>query len=214
MCDRPLGPKAPSSCRADTNRDEAMLLAYSTVNGARHQTMSQSSRRPQPRILALIRAAAIGVAALGLPVQALGQTTPVFASLMADHVEVRGEPRLEKPITVVFKRAGLPIAVLEQQGTWARVQDSEGTTGWVAADAISRRRTALVLSPAVGSGENTRALRSAARSTSDALAYLEPGVIVGIVSCDGRTCRITASGVRGFVDQQNLWGVGPGELVK
>jgi SH3-like domain-containing protein len=214
MCDQPLDPRAPASCRAATNHDENMPKVRPTETLAQHPAMSQSSSPRQSRILALLRAAAFGVSALGLPVEALSQTAPGFASLMADNVEVRGEPGLEKPITLVFKRAGLPIAVLERRGNWARIQDSEGATGWVAADAISRRRTALVLSPAVGSGETSRALRSAARSTSDALAYLEPGVIVGIVECDGRICRITASGVRGFVDQQSLWGVSPGESVK
>jgi SH3-like domain-containing protein len=34
------------------------------------------------------------------------------------------------------------------------------------------------------------------------------------VSCDGRTCRITTSGVRGFVDQDHLWGVSAGETIK
>ncbi len=106
------------------------------------------------------------------------------------------------------------MQVLEERSEWARVQDAEGTSGWVPANLISRRRTAVVLPAPAGATDVSRAMRAAPRSTSEILAYLEPGVVVGVVGCDGRACRITTSGVRGFVDQDHLWGVGSGETVK
>lgn len=142
------------------------------------------------------------------------QPLPGFASLVADSVEVRAEPGFDKAITFVFKRAGLPVAVLDERKDWVRIEDTSGTTGWVAADMLSKRRTGIVLAPAAAAGEPARGLRAAARSTSNVLAYLEPGVIVGVVSCDGRTCRITTSGIRGFIDQDHLWGVTAGETIK
>jgi SH3-like domain-containing protein len=152
----------------------------------------------------------------GMAVSAQDAPQPLapYASLIADAVDVRAEPGFEKPVAFAYKRAGLPVAVREQRAGWVRVEDTSGSSGWVAFDLLSRRRTALVLPPPVGATEATRALRAAPRSTSDVLAYLEPGVIVGIVSCDGRTCRITTSGVRGFVDQDHLWGVSAGETIK
>jgi SH3-like domain-containing protein len=146
--------------------------------------------------------------------QAPAQPLAPFASLMADSVDVRAEPGFDKPVSFAFKRAGLPVAVREQQNGWVRVEDTSGTSGWVAFDLVSRRRTAIVLPPPDGAAEPTRALRAASRSTSDVLAYLEPGVIVGVVACDGRACRITTSGVRGYVDQDHLWGVSAGETIK
>jgi SH3-like domain-containing protein len=160
--------------------------------------------------LAGIFASSAPEAAAQTPVQPLAP----FASLMADSVDVRAEPSFEKPVSFAFKRAGLPVAVREQRGGWVRVEDTSGSSGWVDYNLVSRRRTAIVLPPPEGAAAPTRALRAAQRSTSDVLAYLEPGVIVGIVACDGRACRITTSGVRGYVDQDHLWGVTAGETIK
>jgi SH3-like domain-containing protein len=154
---------------------------------------------------------AVALAAAQPSVRTIAQPAAEFASLVSDHVELRSTPGADKVITLVFKRAGMPVKVMEERNEWARIQDAEGTGGWVAASLLSRRRTAVVL-PAIA--DATRTLRAAARSTSDVLAYLEPGVIVGVVACDGRTCRITTSGVRGFIDQDHLWGVGEGETIK
>jgi SH3-like domain-containing protein len=137
-----------------------------------------------------------------------------FVSLLADSVDVRAEPGFDRPVAFAFKRAGLPVAVREQRAGWVRVEDTSGTIGWVAADMVSRRRTAIVLAPPAGTAEPARAMRAAARSTSEVLAYLEPDVVVGVVACDGRSCRITTAGVRGFVDQDHLWGVIAGETIK
>jgi SH3-like domain-containing protein len=189
---------------------KSMLLGSPKVN-----CMSPSSTCRTRRCLALVALASIFLSWAAaqssvVAAQALGG----FASLLADSVEVRGEPGFDKAITFVFKRAGLPVAVLDQRQDWVRIEDTTGTSGWVNADALSRRRTGIVLPPPSGAAEPSRALRTSPRSTSDVLAYLEPGVIVGVVSCDGRACRITASGIRGFVDQDSLWGVAAGEMIK
>jgi SH3-like domain-containing protein len=153
-------------------------------------------------------------AAAQAPGQTLGHPFAAFASLVADSVDVRPEPGFDKQIAFAFKRAGLPVAVREQRAGWVLVEDTTGTRGWVTTDLLSHRRTAVVLAPPAGAPEPTRAMRAASRSTSDVLANLEAGVIVGVVACDGRTCRITTSGVRGYVDQDHLWGVNAGETIK
>ena len=159
---------------------------------------------------------ALAVAVLFCAGQALAQSAalPVigFASLKTDRVDVRREPGLDKAVTVVFRRAGLPVQVLQDAHGWHRVQDADGTTGWVPSDLVSKRRTALVLAGAESGG--TVALRSSSRAGADAVAYLEPGVIVGLVGCDGQGCRISAGGVRGYVEQRMLWGLAAGEIIR
>jgi SH3-like domain-containing protein len=167
-------------------------------------------------------AAVLSLTVLNIPAELAAQPAPQpvsqplapFVSLLADSVDVRAEPGFDRPVTFAFKRAGLPVAVREQRTGWVRVEDTSGASGWVAADMVSRRRTAIILAPPAGAAEPARALRAAARSTSEVLAYLEPGVVVGVVACDGRSCRITTAGVRGFVDQDQLWGVSAGETIK
>ena len=141
-----------------------------------------------------------------------GNAAHGFASLKTDRVDVRREPGLDKAVAVIFRRAGLPVLVLEGANGWQRVRDAEGTTGWVLGDLVSKRRTALVLAGPDAGG--VVPMRATERTSADAIALLEPGLIVGLVGCDGRSCRISASGVRGYVDQRLLWGLAESEVIR
>jgi SH3-like domain-containing protein len=46
---------------------------------------------------------------------------------------------------------------------------------------------------------------------SDAVARLQAGVVGSLRGCDGAWCRVSGEGFDGYVAQQNLWGVYPGE---
>jgi SH3-like domain-containing protein len=139
---------------------------------------------------------------------------PGFASLMTGRVEARRSPAADKPVSIVFSQVGMPIQVLERASGWARIQDHEGQGGWVPSDLISRRRTGLVLAGSAPSSDKTVPVRASERQGSGVVAVLEPSVIVGVVSCDGQSCKISTAGIRGFVDQPQLWGVGAGEVFR
>ena len=137
-----------------------------------------------------------------------------FASLMTDRVEVRQRPGFDQPVAVVFRRAGMPVRILEQAKGWRRIEDRDGASGWVPAELVSGRRTAVVIVPQGAAANASVAVRASDRPGGEPVALLEPGVVVGVVTCDGRTCRISTSGVRGYVDQTQIWGVGESEIVR
>jgi SH3-like domain-containing protein len=47
-----------------------------------------------------------------------------------------------------------------------------------------------------------------------AIAQVEAGVLAGIISCDGRWCRVSVGGFRGYIEQTKLWGAYQGEVIK
>ena len=172
---------------------------------------------PKSKRAILVGSVIVGLAG-GLAVAAQAQIAPRFepgyASLMTDRVEVRRQPGYDQPVAVVFRRAGMPVCVAEQAKGWRRIQDRDGATGWVPESLLSLRRTAIVVALPGAGALAPVTLRGSDRSGGDPVALLEPGVVVGLVTCDGRVCRISTSGVRGYVDQKHLWGVGEGETVR
>jgi SH3-like domain-containing protein len=140
-----------------------------------------------------------------------GLPLPRFVSLKAAEVNARVGPGAEYQIAWVFRRAGLPVEVLEEYYTWRQVRDSDGGTGWVASTLTSARRTAVV-SPWAKNGLLVRLVSS--RGGSTAVAQVEPGAIVDIVQCDGTDCEVYAGKQKGWTPQKTLWGVYPGEKVK
>lgn len=172
------------------------------------------------------RAAGLAAAALAFaPLAAPAQTTigpetslplPRYVSLKSDKVNLRAGPSTGHATRWVYERAGLPVEIIAEFDNWRRVRDSDGEDGWVWHSLLSGRRTALV-APWERSGD-ALALRARDAEESAVVARLEPGVVVGVDACSGDWCRVVADGpgrseIEGWLAQDRLWGVYPGERV-
>lgn len=158
-------------------------------------------------------AGAVGTGEVG-PVS--GLPLPRFVSLKSDEVNLRAGPGREYPTQWVFRRAGLPLEVLKEFDSWREVRDADGVTGWVNQTLLSGRRTALVLPWEVkpdGEAVNVP-LRESDSDRARPVAMVAAGVIANVHTCDSRWCDVTIDGYRGYIEQNRLWGVYAGEIVK
>ncbi|WP_203193510.1 SH3 domain-containing protein [Xanthobacter dioxanivorans] len=140
-----------------------------------------------------------------------GLPVPRFVSLKADTVNVRNGPNKDHDVSWVFTRAGLPVEVTAEYGTWRRIRDSDGSEGWVYHSMVSLRRTALVAPWLKG---ETVPLRAGPDAEARVVAQLEPKVLGVVKSCDGKFCRLSGDGFDGYVQQAQLFGVYPNEKVE
>lgn len=141
---------------------------------------------------------------------------PRYVSLKTDKVNMRGGPSKDHATRWVYERAGLPVEVIAEFDNWRRIRDSDGEDGWVWHSLLSGRRTALVAPWERGGGPI--ALRARDSETAALVARLQPGVVVTVEGCSGDWCRVAAGGpgrseTAGWMTQEHLWGVYPGELV-
>jgi len=141
-----------------------------------------------------------------------GLPLPRFVSLKADEVNVRRGPGWDHAVAWVFRRIALPVEVIAEYDVWRQVRDSEGATGWVLGSLLSGRRTVLIAP--WKTDRRTIDLYAAAERAGDVKAKMVPGVLAEIESCDGKWCEVTAGSVAGFIGQELLWGVYPGETVR
>ena len=158
----------------------------------------------QPRLAQSAGEVATGSVS-GLPI-------PRFVSLKSDRVNVRKGPSADQAIVWVFSRAGLPVEVIAESDNWRRVRDSEGADGWVFHSLLSGRRTVLV-SPWTKTPENVP-LYSRKSTSASTVAELAPSVLGNVLSCDGEWCELSIDDYSGFVQQDKLWGVYRGEVLK
>jgi SH3-like domain-containing protein len=140
-----------------------------------------------------------------------GLPLPRFVSLKSDRVNLREGPSKDHRTTWIYERAGLPIEITAEFGTWRKVRDSEGTEGWVLHTLLSGRRTALV---APWKKDEVFTLLSKPDEGSAPVARLQPGVIGNIRTCDGTWCEISGEGFDGYIQQTLLWGVYPNEKIE
>ena len=148
----------------------------------------------------LILAAAALTAVVG---PAAAQSDPVklpyWASISVDEARMRKGPSPDVPVIWEYRRKDLPVKVVARFETWRKIEDPDGTQGWMAARLLSRTRTAIV------TGE-IRPMREAA-SLSAAVAYrAEPGVVGRITDCADGWCRFDVKGRSGWIQTDHIWG--------
>jgi SH3-like domain-containing protein len=141
---------------------------------------------------------------VGVQVGKSGLPIPRFVSLKAGRINVRVGPGEDYKVTWVFTRPDLPVEVIQEFDNWRRIRDSDGAVGWVFHSLLSGKRTAVVTPWSQG---ETRPIRATASADAEVTAYLQSGVMASIDRCESGWCRLTGEGFRGWIEQEQLWGV-------
>ncbi len=124
---------------------------------------------------------------------------PYWASISVDEARMRKGPSPDVPVTWEYRRKDLPVKVIARFETWRKIEDPDGTQGWMAARLLSRTRTAIV------TGE-IRPLRAEA-NVSAAISYrAEPGVVGRITDCAKGWCLLDVKGRKGWIETGHIWG--------
>lgn len=143
---------------------------------------------------------------------AIGSVTklplPRFVSLKSNEVNVRRGAGTEHDVVWSYHRVGLPVEIIAEWDNWRRIRDAEGADGWVFHRLLVSRRTALI---APWANDETLPLRRSANADAAVSARLQPKVMADVAECTGTWCRITGEGFAGWIEQERLFGVYPGE---
>lgn len=137
-----------------------------------------------------------------------GLPVPRFVSLKNESTNVRRGPSSDHGVLYVYQRKGTPVEIVAEFEHWRRIRDSAGAEGWVYKSLLSGTRTILI---APWKTDIVVELRRRPQATAALVARLEPGVQGEVESCNGVWCAISAGGYDGFVSQNMLFGVYPGE---
>lgn len=124
---------------------------------------------------------------------------PYWASISVDEARMRKGPSPDVPVIWEYRRKDLPVKVVARFETWRKIEDPDGTQGWMAARLLSRTRTAIVTG-------DIRPLREDA-SISAAVAYrAEAGVVGRITDCKNGWCLFDVKGRKGWIQTDHIWG--------
>ncbi len=135
---------------------------------------------------------------------------PRFVSLKSARVNLRVGPGRDYAVSWLYTKSGLPVEIIQEFDQWRRIRDADGTEGWVYHSLLSGERTALAAPWLKGKNALVTVHRSAA-ADSATVAQMEPGVVTKVRECSFGWCEVEAGGRRGFVSQNEMWGVYPDE---
>ena len=141
--------------------------------------------------------------ALGASDLALAQAKkkpPYYASISAGRARMRTGPGRTYPASWLYVRADLPIKVVEVYPNWRKIEDPDGTQGWMLVHLLSDTRTALV------TGDAPRPMRDAPNDGAAIVYRAEPGVVGRLSRCEGEWCLLDVGGRKGFIRKAHFWG--------
>ena len=120
-------------------------------------------------------------AAISLALLATGHASaqkrepPYYASIVPGEALMRTGPGRNYPGMWLYKRPDLPIKVVEVYKDWRKIEDPDGTQGWMLRTLLSDRRTAVV------TGDVTE-MRETPEFDGAILWRAAPGVIAPLLS--------------------------------
>lgn len=120
---------------------------------------------------------------------------------------MRTGPARTYPASWLYQRADLPVRVVAVFKEWRKVEDPDGTQGWMLGNLVSATRTAIV------HGTQPAAMLDRPAPGAKLLWHVAPGVVGRISHCSGGWCRLDVKGQAGFIEIGALWGVEGGETL-
>jgi SH3-like domain-containing protein len=142
---------------------------------------------------------------LSCPGAALAQKkTPYWASISAGKARMRTGPGRQFPANWLYQRAGLPVKVIETYPNWRKIEDPDGTKGWVQGNLLSEDRTAMIVG-------GVREMHASADGNAPVVWRAEPGVVGRISQCARGWCLLDVKGRSGYVQTAHIWGTAPDE---
>ena len=157
------------------------------------------------RVLAL-GVAALAATALVAEAAFAQRKPPYFASIAASKARMRTGPGRNYPASWLYQREDLPIKVIGIYGEWRKIEDPDGTQGWMQVNLLSDTRTAMVVGAVVE-------MRAQPRFNARVNWRAAPGVVGRISKCGGGWCYFDVRGRGGYVEQSHIWGSEPGETL-
>lgn len=128
---------------------------------------------------------------------------PRFMSLKTDSANVHEGPSMQHSVKHRYVRKGIPLKVTGEIDDWRLVTDWEGYEGWIHRDMLSDERFAIIKS-------DGSILRQKDDIRSKIIAYVQRGLMVTLIKCEGDWCAISVNDEhQGFILRDSLWGVFP-----
>lgn len=158
-------------------------------------------------VLPLLVAAVVGLFIVhGDDAAAQRRKVPYYASIAASKARMRTGPGRNYPASWLYQRADLPIKVIDIYQEWRKVEDPDGTQGWMQANLLSEHRTAIVVG-------TVAEMLDVPRFNGQVEWRAAPGVVGRISRCSRGWCWFDVHGRAGYVEANRLWGVDADETL-
>ena len=130
-----------------------------------------------------------------------GLMIPRVVSLKNSLTYMRTGPGKEFPVKFELKQKGYPLKVVAEFNNWRKVITFGKISGWIHTQLLSSIRTGLIT--------KTTLLKKLPTNSSNSLAKLLPNLLVNIIGCEKKWCKIEIVKNKifvGWAQKAAIWG--------
>jgi SH3-like domain-containing protein len=130
-----------------------------------------------------------------------GLKIPRIVSLKNSLTYMRSGPGREYPVIFEIRQKGYPLKIIAEFNNWRKIVTSYKLIGWIHTQLLSSYRTGIIL--------NTTLLKKTPSDQSKSKAKLLPDLIVNIIRCDLKWCKIEIIKEKshsGWIKKTSVWG--------
>ena len=130
-----------------------------------------------------------------------GLKIPRVVSLKNSLTYMRSGPGKKYPVIFEIRQKGYPLKITAEFNNWRKVITSDKLTGWIHTQLLSSFRTGIIL--------DTILLKKTPTDKSRTKAKLLPKLIVNIIRCDLKWCKIEIVKEKthsGWIKKNSVWG--------
>ena len=122
-----------------------------------------------------------------------------FLMLKNKKVNVRYGPSFDHPIKFFYKKAFLPIKVIDKKENFRRIIDHNKNSGWIHISQLKKSNSLVVLEDKIVFKKNSK--------FSKPVVKLEKGRLVIVKKCIFDWCKIKTDKYDGWIEINNVWGI-------
>jgi len=123
-----------------------------------------------------------------------------FRTLRNEKVNLRQGPSFNYPIKIFYKKKFLPVLVQDRSDNFRKIKDHENNSGWIHISQLSKKKAAIVI------GKDLIMFKKPT-IFSNPIVILKEGRLVKINKCRVNWCKVSSDNFKGWVRNENLWGL-------
>ncbi len=121
-----------------------------------------------------------------------------FVTLKNKKVNVRYGPSLDYQVKFIYKKAGLPVKVIDRKENFRRIIDHKNNSGWIHWTQLKNSISFVATSDKI--------LFKKPSKFSQPLAKINEGRLLIVIECKKKWCNIKTGNYTGWIDKNNVWG--------
>ena len=122
-----------------------------------------------------------------------------FMMLKYSKVNVRFGPSRDYPVKFIYKKAFLPVKVIDKKENCRKIIDHKKNSGWVHHIMLKKSKSFIVL--------KNKILFRKPSYFSKPIAKLNIGRLLILKKCNNEWCKVETDKFTGWIDKKNLWGI-------